>query len=128
MHVNCIDKYSSGIPQIAPFAIQVFFNFRGRTPGPPFQSPPRFVRRAAVCPSKTSHWVDMYETFMAGKDQDVAPKLDGLILSNMTSILLSSTSPMLPRSSLTDPSGRPSNYQTATSLAPCQLSCNFLNV
>ncbi len=54
-----LTKYSSGITQIAP--LQVFENFRRRTPGPPFQSPPRFARRAAVCPSKTSHWVDMYD-------------------------------------------------------------------
>ena len=40
------------------------------------------------------------QTFMAGKDQEVAPKLDGPILSNMTSILLASTPTMLP-------SGRP---------------------
>ena len=55
------------------------------------------------------------QTFMAGKDQEVAPKRDGLIPSSTTSILLASTPPMLPRWSLTDPSGRPL-------LADCQRS------
>ena len=53
--------------------------------------------------------------FMAGKDQDAAPKRDGLIPSSTTSILLASVPPMLPGWSLTDPSGRPL-------LADCQRS------
>ena len=47
------------------------------------------------------------QTSMAGRDLEAAPKLDGLIQSSTTSILLVSTPPMLPRWSLTDPSGRP---------------------
>ncbi len=46
---------------------------------------------------------------------EAAPKLDGLIQSNTTSILLASTPPMLPRLSLTDLRGRPL-------LADCQRS------
>ena len=41
------------------------------------------------------------------KRPSAAPKLNGLIQSSTTSILLASTPPMLPRWSLTDPSGRP---------------------
>ena len=48
------------------------------------------------------------QTFMAGKGQEVDPKLDGPILSRMISILLASTPAMLPRWSLTDSGGRPS--------------------
>ena len=55
------------------------------------------------------------QTSMAGKDLEAAPKLDGQIQSSMTSIMLASTPPMLPRWSLTDPSGR-------TLLADCQRS------
>ena len=47
------------------------------------------------------------QTFMAGKDQQVAPKLDGLTPSRTSSIILAATLPMLPRWYLTDPSGRP---------------------
>ena len=47
------------------------------------------------------------QTFMARKEQEAAPKLDRLIPSTTTSILLASTPPMLPRWSLTDPSGGP---------------------
>ena len=46
------------------------------------------------------------QTFMAGKDQEVPQKLDGLIPSITTSILLALTPPMLPRWYVTDPSGR----------------------
>ena len=46
------------------------------------------------------------QTSIAGRDLEAAPKLDGLIQSSTISILLSSTPPMLPRWSLTDPSGR----------------------
>ena len=52
---------------------------------------------------------------MAGGDLEASPKLDGLIQSSTTSILLASTPPMLPRWSLTDSSGRPL-------LADCQRS------
>ena len=52
---------------------------------------------------------------MAGKDQEVAPKRNGLIPSSTTSILLASTPPMLPRWFLTDHSGR-------CLLADCQRS------
>ena len=44
---------------------------------------------------------------MAGRDLEAAPKLDGLIQSSTTPILLASTPPILPRWYLTDPSGRP---------------------
>ena len=51
---NCILKYSSEIHQIAPFAIQVFENFRGRAPGPPpLRSSSRFARRAAILSLET---------------------------------------------------------------------------
>ena len=56
------------------------------------------VRRVYMTSSQTS---------MAGRDLVAAPQLDGLIQSSTTSILLASTPPMLPRWSLTDPSGRP---------------------
>ena len=55
------------------------------------------------------------QTFMAGKHHEVAPKLNGLIPSSTTSILLASTPPMLPIWYLTDPSERPL-------LADCQRS------
>ena len=42
-------------------------------------------------------------TSVVGRDQDAAPKPDGLIRSNTTFILLASTPPMLPRWSMTDP-------------------------
>ena len=53
--------------------------------------------------------------FMAGKHQEVAPKRDGLIPLSTSSIVLASTPPMLPRWSVTDPSGMPL-------LADCQRS------
>ena len=46
---------------------------------------------------------DFNTNIMAGKDQEVAQKLDGLIPSSTTSILLASTPPMLPRWYVTDP-------------------------
>ena len=55
------------------------------------------------------------QTSMAGRDLEAAPKLDGLIQSSTISILLASTPPMLPRWSLTDPSG-------SSLLADCQRS------
>ena len=55
------------------------------------------------------------QTSTAGRDLEAAPKLDGLIQSSTTSIMLASTPPMLPRWYLTDPSGRPL-------LADCQRS------
>ena len=55
------------------------------------------------------------QTFMVGKYQEVAQKLDGLIPSSMIFIILASTSPMLPGRYLTDPSGR-------SLLADCQRS------
>ena len=57
-------------------------------------------------PSRCEGSMTSTQTFMAGKDQEVAPKLDGLIQSSTISILLASTPPMLPRWSLTDPSER----------------------
>ena len=66
-------------------------------------------------PSRCEGSMTSIQTFMAGNDQEVAPKRDGLIPSSTTSILLASTPPMLPRWSLTDPSGRPL-------LADCQRS------
>ena len=47
------------------------------------------------------------KTFIAGKDQVVVQKLDGLIPPSMTSMLLASTPPILPWWSWSDPSGRP---------------------
>ena len=52
---------------------------------------------------------------MVGRDQEAAPKPDGLIQSSTTSTLLASTPSMPPRWSMTDPSGRPS-------FADCQRS------
>ena len=62
----------------------------------------------------------MASSLPVGKVYDFNPiihgsKRDGLIPSSTTSMLLASTSPMLPRWSLTDPSGRPL-------LADCQRS------
>ena len=45
-------------------------------------------------------------TSMVGKDQEAAPKLDGLIQSSTTSTPLASMPSMLPRWSLADPTGR----------------------
>ena len=46
-------------------------------------------------------------TSMVGRDQEAAPKPDGLIQSSMTSNQLASTPSMPHRWSMTDPSGRP---------------------
>ena len=54
-------------------------------------------------------------TSMVGRDQEAAPKPDGLIQSSTTSTQLASTPSMLPRWSMTDPSGR-------TLFADCQRS------
>ena len=60
--------------------------------------------------STTCHPPSLYEesltstlTSMVGRDQEAAPKPDGLIRSNTTFILLASTPLMLPRWSVTDP-------------------------
>ena len=68
-------------------------------------------------PSQYEGSMTLTLTFMAGKDQEFDPKLDGLIrpTSSTTFIMLASTPPMLPRWYLTDPSGRPL-------LADCQHS------
>ena len=50
---------------------------------------------------------DFNQTSMAERDLEAAPTLDGLIPSSTISILLASTPQMLPRWSLTDPSGKP---------------------
>ena len=73
------------------------------------------ISSACHPPSLYEESMTSTQTSMAGKDQGVAPKLDGLIPSNTTSILLASTPPMLPRWYVTDPSGRPL-------LADCQRS------
>ena len=44
---------------------------------------------------------------MVGRDQEAAPKPDGLIQSSTTSTQLASTPSMSHRWSMTDPSGRP---------------------
>ena len=54
-------------------------------------------------PSRHEWSMTSTQTLMAGKDQEVAQKLDGLIPSSTTSILLASTPPMLPRWYVTDP-------------------------
>ena len=64
------------------------------------------ISSACHPPSRYEGSMTSAQTFMAEKDQEVAPNLDGLIPSSTTSILLASTPPMLPRWSLTDPSGR----------------------
>ena len=46
-------------------------------------------------------------TSMVGRDQEAAPKPDGLIQSSTTSTQLASTPSMPHRWSMTDPSGRP---------------------
>ena len=66
-------------------------------------------------PSLYKEYMTSTQTSMAGKDIEAAQKLDGLIQSSTTSILLASTPAMLPRWCLTDPSGRPL-------LADCQRS------
>ena len=57
-------------------------------------------------PSRYEGSMTSTQTFIAGKDQEVAQRLDGLIPSSTTSILQASTTPMLPRWYMTDPSGR----------------------
>ena len=64
--------------------------------------------------STACHPPSLYEEYltsiqtsrMVGKDQEAAPKPDGLIQSNTTSTQLASTPSMLPRWSMTDPNGR----------------------
>ena len=65
------------------------------------------ISTACHPPSLFEESMTSTQTSMAGKDLEAASKLDGLIQSSTTSILLASTPPMLPRWSLTDPSGRP---------------------
>ena len=52
---------------------------------------------ACYPPSRCGGSMTSSQTFIAEKDQEVAPKLDGLIPSSMTSIPLASTPTMLPR-------------------------------
>ena len=81
-----------------------------------YDNPPTLVRTPSphVIPPVRMVY-DFNPNIHDGKDQEVAPKLDGLIPSSTTSILLASTPPMLPIWSLPDPSGRPL-------LADCQRS------
>ena len=65
------------------------------------------ISTACHPPSLLEESMTSTQTSMAGRDLEAAPKLDGLIQSSTISILLASTPPMLPRWSLTDPSGRP---------------------
>ena len=64
------------------------------------------ISTACHPPSLYEESLTSTQTSMAGKDQEAAPKQDGLIQSSTTSILLASTPPMPPRWYLTDPSGR----------------------
>ena len=73
------------------------------------------ISTACHLPSLFEESIPSTQTSMAGRDLEAAPKLDGLIQSNTTSILLASSTPMLPRWSSTDPSGR-------TLVADCQRS------
>ena len=73
------------------------------------------ISTACHPPSLFEESMTSTQTSMAGRDLEAAPKLDGLIQSSTTSILLASTLLMLARWSLTDPSGRPL-------LADCQRS------
>ena len=65
------------------------------------------ISTACHPPSLLEESMTSTQTSMAGRDLEAAPKLDWLIQSSTISILLASTPPMLPRWSLTDPSGRP---------------------
>ena len=65
------------------------------------------ISTACHPPSLLEESMTSTQTSMAGRDLEAAPKLDGLIQSSTISIMLASTPPMLPRWSLTDPSGRP---------------------
>ena len=65
------------------------------------------ISTACHPPSLNEGFISSIQTSMDGKDKEVAPKLGGLIQSSMISILLTSTPPMLPRWSLSVPSGRP---------------------
>ena len=70
------------------------------------------ISTACHPPSLLEESMTSTQTSMAGRELEAAPKLDGLkldglIQSSTISILLASTPPMLPRWSLTDPSGRP---------------------
>ena len=64
------------------------------------------ISTACNPPSLLEESMPSTQTSMAGRDLEAAPKLDGLIQSSTISILLASTPPMLPRWSVTDPSGR----------------------
>ena len=64
------------------------------------------ISTACDPPSLLEESMTSTQTSMAGRDLEAAPRLDGLIQSSTISILLASTPPMLPRWSLTDPSGR----------------------
>ena len=65
------------------------------------------ISTACHPPSLYEGYFTSTQTFMAGNDQLVAPKLDGLIPSSTPSIRLPSTPPMLPRWYMTDPGRRP---------------------
>ena len=55
------------------------------------------ISTACHPPSLFEESMTSTQTSMAGRDLEAAPKLDGLIQSSTTSILLASTPPMLPR-------------------------------
>ena len=61
------------------------------------------ISTACHPPSLYEESATSIQTSMVGKDQEAAPKPDGLIQSITTSILLASTPSMLPRWSMTDP-------------------------
>ena len=61
------------------------------------------ISTACHPPSLYEESTTSIQTSMVGKNQEAAPKPDGLIQSNTTSILLASTPSMLPRWSVTDP-------------------------
>ena len=63
------------------------------------------ISTACHPPSLYEESMTSTQTSMTGRDLETAPKLDGLIQSSTISIMLASTPPMLPRWSLTDPSG-----------------------
>ena len=65
------------------------------------------ISTACHPPSLLEESMTSTQTSMGGRDLEAAQKLDGLIRPSTISIMLASTPPMLPRWSLTDPSGRP---------------------
>ena len=65
------------------------------------------ISTACHSTSLYEEYVTSIQTSMVGRDQEAAPKPDGLIQSSTTSSLLASTPSMLSRWYLTDPSGRP---------------------